>query len=299
MSETAVVDVIRHQGPMTGSQLFEASRMGVLSLWRQCRSSPSLHQERAGRRYLRLDRAVEGYARLSPSIRREFLTYTVWGLQYQTEAIRIRAAERQREIAAISLEKINLAREIAVAVLAGNELSGLAERACFLIAGDVVYNMAHRVPRPEKSTGEMVRGSDLDIVIITAAGVTEAQREALDHAIYEKKHFFLVHPDYREEVDYLIKSLDRVREQMAFDTFENMVACKIMDESRLLYGSRTLFQQVKGLLAARGIPGRIADLESRAAAEREKAEADLLGQGISSTASEHLFYTQEEGEEIY
>ncbi len=49
---------------------------------------PACWLRRTGRRYMRLDSAVEGYARLSPSIRREFLTYTLVGLAGQEERSR-------------------------------------------------------------------------------------------------------------------------------------------------------------------------------------------------------------------
>ena len=39
---------------------------------------------------------------------------------------------------------------------------------CILLGGDVVYGMAHDAPRTEHSTGLMVRGSDLDLVVNTA-----------------------------------------------------------------------------------------------------------------------------------
>jgi len=34
------------------------------------------------------------------------------------------------------------------------------------IAGDIVYNMAHNVPCPERSTGKLVKGSDMHIVVV-------------------------------------------------------------------------------------------------------------------------------------
>lgn len=302
MNEQYILAALHQSGPMTGAQLLTATRGDVLPLWRICRRCPALRQAMFGRRYLRLDRVVEGYARLSPSIRREFLTYTALGLEEHGDALDLRAAEWKRDRAAISQEKINLAREIAVAALAetggGDDPEG---NVCFLIAGDVTYNMAHRVPRPEKSTGEMVRGSDLDIIAITSNDLPPERAQALDNAIYKKKHFMLVHPDYREEVDYLVKDLRRVREQAAFDTFESMVACKIMDEGQLLYGSRALFQTVKNILRERRIPERLARMETLAAAERVEAEASLLALEESARTDQYnrLFFTQEEGEEIY
>jgi len=51
------------------------------------------------------------------------------------------------------------------------------------------------VPRPESSTGELVRGSDLDIVVVTDDELDPARRKALDRAIFQRKHYLLVHPN--------------------------------------------------------------------------------------------------------
>ena len=88
----------------------------ILELWRDCHA-PGLLLRRTGRRYLRLDSAVDGYARLSPSIRREFLTYTLVGLPGQ-EATPSKPAPSSWN-ADISREKIDLARESICMALAG------------------------------------------------------------------------------------------------------------------------------------------------------------------------------------
>src|SRR5665811_1909286 len=97
------------------------------------------------------------------------------------------------------------------------------------------YQMAHDVPRPERSTGKMVRGSDLDVVVIVDDRAPEVLVKALDDAIYQQKYRYLINPSVREEIDYIVKRLDRLREQAEFDTFKKMVACKILQEGVLLY----------------------------------------------------------------
>ena len=66
--------------PQTGAELREALGDDGFGQWKACMRSDRLAVRRVGRRYLRLDQKVEGYARLSPSILREFLTYSVVGL---------------------------------------------------------------------------------------------------------------------------------------------------------------------------------------------------------------------------
>ncbi|MBN1270418.1 MAG: hypothetical protein JXB04_12580, partial [Kiritimatiellae bacterium] len=212
-------------------------------------------------------------------------------------------AERLRhKTMAISRRKLELARDSMQSVLdALPHGAVVAEKTCFIIAGDITYDMAHDVPRPEQSTGEMVRGSDLDVIVVAEDDLPAAHVKELDNAVFKKKHFLLVHPDYREELDYVIKGMAKVRRQLEFDTFEHMVACKIMHEGQFLCGSPRVFRAVKDLIEERGIAQRLAALEARAQREREAAEHTLLKlpAGAAETDVLNLFYTREESEEIY
>ena len=96
--------------------------------------------------------------------------------------------------------------------------------------------MAHREPRPELSTSKMVNGSDLDIIIVTE-DLSKDMIKELDSLIYHKKYYLLKMPAYREELDYIIKDMDRVSQQSDFNCFEFMVASKILHEGELLFGS--------------------------------------------------------------
>jgi DNA-binding Lrp family transcriptional regulator len=301
ISEQDILQILDSDGPQTGAELAERTRTEPLPLWRVCRRSPEIHLEIVGRRYLRLDRAVEGYARLSPSIRREFLTYTFVGLAGNPEPTRQKAARLGEEIERISRYKYDLARDTMEEVVSQlPEGEAIRAAACFIIAGDVTYGMSHIVDRPEVSTGKMVHGSDLDIVVIATDDLPEDALESLDHAVYRRKSYLLFHPGYREEIDYIIKRLSKVHEQLRFDNLKSMIACKIMWEGQYLLGSRPLFDAVKALVDEHGIPARIAELEARATADRELAEAALLepAADASDTESRHLFYTLEEGDEI-
>lgn len=300
MTENDIVTIVSESGPLTGAELVEKTRMDVFTLWQACRRIPSLRTMKAGRRYLRLDRNVDGYARLSPSIRREFLTYTFVGLDTQQEALHDKTQKLQDEIREISQAKREIARESVVSAVDGlPQRDVILEKACFLIAGDVVYDMSHMVPRPEKSTGEMVKGSDLDIIIVIEDDLDPSIMDALDRTIHKRKHLVLVND--REEIDYLIKTMSRVKEQLKFDLFSSMVACKILEEAELLYGSRLVCEKVKSLLSEQGITRRLNELERQAAEERELAEAQLLEINPESDRSEYLnlFYTRAEEDEIY
>jgi hypothetical protein len=282
--------------------LLENAHMEALPLWQACRQTSQLRAECIGRRYVRLDRTVEGYARLSPSIRREFLTYTILGLEEQQAELEARAQKLRKEISLISRNKRDVAKNaIADTVPSLPDWRSISERVCFIIAGDIVYDMAHAVPRPEVSTGRMVQGSDLDIIVIADDSVPQEALHALDAAILKRKYLLLIQPNYQEEIDYIVKHMAKVRQQLQFDSFQHMIASKIIHEGEFLYGSEAVYQQAKALEAQFGVPEKLALLEQRAIADRMEAEKRLLQSDASAidSASLNLFYTHEEGDEIY
>jgi hypothetical protein len=295
-------DLLAAHGPCTGAELLDLVDVEVFSLWKACCTQPGIVMRRVGRRYLRLDRTVEGYARLSPSIRREFLTYTVVGVAGQMGEIATRCLELQRGFVRISQYKRELARDVIRRIVESSpNQERLRAHVCYMIAGDVTYGMAHTVERPEPSTGRPVRGSDLDVVVISDEEFSESEREALDGTIYQEKWYLLVMPQLREEIDYVIKDMAKVRTQLSFDSFRHMVACKILHESELLYGSEELFARIKRLVDEFGIPDKLAQLEERAIRDRKMAEMQLVELPVAACtpACQHLFFTTEEREEIY
>ena len=300
MSEERIVAALSASGPMTGAALVEKTGIEVLPLWQMCRKSSVIRAEIVGRRYLRLDRNVEGYSRLSPSIRREFLTYTFIGLENQLEDLGRKTESFRRVTDGISLEKRDVAGQAIVSTLEiMPDTEEILAKTCFILAGDVVYGMAHTVSRPEKSTGEMVRGSDLDIIVVTEDDLDPALSRALDDYMHKRKHLLLVNE--REEIDYLIKTVSRVREQLKFDIFSSMVASKILHEGEFLYGNPQLYRGVKQLIEECGIAEKLAAMEREAVRNRELAETQLLGIDAEKDSSEYLnlFFTQAEEDEIY
>lgn len=293
---------LEREGALTGAELLEATGLEVFRLWRTCLDEDDLAWRVVGRRYLRLDRAVDGYARLSPSIKREFLTYTVVARSAHADELERRAEALLQSARAISREKELLARVRLRGVFEEVRADERAADAlCMIIAGDVVYDMAHAVDRPEPSTGKMVRGSDLDVVVITRDGTPADLIEELDRTIHREKYQLLTHPTYREEIDYIIKPLEKVRAQIRFDTFEHMVASKILHEGRFLLGSRAFFDELKQLLRGAGVPSKLASMERDARAYRLDGEVRLKGLRGEPTLEDlqRFFYTKEEVPEIY
>jgi hypothetical protein len=299
--EEAIVGLVGARGPLTGFEIQKEIRTDSLLLWRACRTSGRLEVRSVGTRYMRLDRHVDGFARLSPSILREFLTYCVVGLPGDRAALDARCLALGDRIREISRLKFDRALRMVLDVMEEYEdAAEMAGRICFIIAGDIVYNMAHDVPRPERSTGKLVKGSDIDLVVVTDDDVADGPIGRLDELIYRRKYRMLIDPAVNEEVDYKIKRLMRVREQAAFDDFKRMVAVKILDEGVFLHGSEEIFRAVKDIIRERGLDGRLAELEARAHVFRSRAEMSILdgrlnGEKIKET---HLFYSAEEFEEF-
>ena len=296
-----LIGILGNRGPLTGKELTMETGMDTFTAWKSCTNSRHIVTCIVGKRYLRLDIKVDGYARLSPSIMREFLNYTIIGLKGQKAAIAARAVQVEKEIATISKRKIELARDTIRRLVENHqERASIINKACFIIAGDVVFDMAHAEPRPEASTGELVRGSDLDIIIVTE-GLPDQLHKSLDSVIYKEKYNLLMNPASKEELDYIIKDLAAVDEQFHFTDFKAMVASKILDEGQYLYGSRSIYNQIRQMLISYQIPEKICLLERKAQRSRIEAERSLLS---ASETTDHdqlmaLFYTTEEKEEIF
>ncbi len=272
--------------------------MEGLRLWQACFNAPRLAVRTVGTRYLRLDRRLPGFGRLSPSIYRSFLTYSVIGLKNSHHRLAERATELHGHIEAVSRSKLDVAFQTVSGLAA--EMEDVEKRACFIIAGDIVYNMSHSVPRPERSTGKMVNGSDIDLVVVASDQCSQAYINRLDDAIYREKTRLLLTPHLREEVDYVVKPFRRVRAQVRFDSFAHMLACKILQEGTFLYGNETLFQDVKALLHAEGVVDKLKRMETSARAHRLNAEEILKHISHENLSQEtlNLFYPSEESEEF-
>ncbi len=299
--EDAIVELIRAEGPLTGAEIRDRVKGESLALWQTCRSCPALEMRTLGRQYLRLDQQVEGYARLSPSILREFLTYSVTGLASDPESLEKRVREISSRIDEVSGMKQELANGFVDNIRKQFAEDWPEDKMCVILAGDVVYRMAHKVPRPERSTGMLVRGSDIDLVFILADDVPDDFAKRLDDAIYRSKYMALVTPSVREEIDYVVKNMARVHEQLQFDTFKRKIACKILHEGVLLRGSQPMFDGIKSLLRSRGVVQALEDLERQARASRAERQGYLLRHSHAEKMTiedRTLFYSAEESEEF-
>ena len=180
------------------------------------------------------------------------------------------------------------------------EASVKQHQICFIIAGDIVYNMAHDVRRPERSTGRLVKGSDIDLIVVVDDTLPDASLNRLDDIIYRKKYRMLINPAINEELDYIIKRLALIRDQARFEDFKQMVAVKILREGLMLYGSEDLFYTVKKIIEEKRLPEKLDELQRLAELFRRKAEESILGNTMDKEEIKklHLFYSVEELEEF-
>jgi hypothetical protein len=299
--QDAIISLIGEKGPLTGLEIKKEIDIDSLLLWKACKTSERLQVRTVGKRYMRLDRHVDGFARLSPSILREFFTYSVVGLTSDRVLLEEKCTEVANRIHEISRYKFQLAREMVGEIMERFEdrESG-NHQICFIIAGDIVYDMAHDVPRPERSTGRLVRGSDIDLVVVVDDNIPDTSIQRLDELIYQKKYRMLISPVINEEVDYKIKRLALIRNQARFDDFKHMVAIKILQEGLLVYGSEDLFHSVKAIIKENGLPEKLDELETLAEVFRNKAENSILDASLDKEEIKkmHLFYSAEEFEEF-
>ncbi len=296
-----LLKILAQKGPLTGKDLVKETGLDIFSAWKKCNVSERVLNLTVSKRYLRLDKKIDGYARLSPSIMREFLNYTIIGLEIQKPVMQIMVQDLHQEIADISARKMNLAWDTALRII--NHCSDsklLKEQVVFIIAGDVVFNMAHSEPRPELSTGELVKGSDLDLIIV-ANNLPDKTLQEIDRIVYNEKYSLLVNPVSKEELDYIIKNIDVVAEQLRFSSFKSMIASKILYEGLYLAGSEKLHKTIKEMLIDFGIKEKIDSMEKKAIKDRAEAES-ILSRALVSEITEELmslFYTTEEKEEIF
>ena len=79
-----VVDAIERIGPMLGKELVEQlPERNYLELWQACFTSPDILISHFSRYYLRYDITREDSIRLSPSILRDFLSFTLFSTSDQ------------------------------------------------------------------------------------------------------------------------------------------------------------------------------------------------------------------------
>lgn len=273
--KAAIHDDLRKHGPMLGKELCERHPdKPYLAMWQACYSDLSIQISHFSRYYLRYDITREDLVRLSPSILRDFLSFTLFSMPGQRDAVIARQVGLSNHHREISLQKIRIAQTLLLDIL-GWLPPEEVPKLCAFIAGDLSYFLGHDEPRKVKQTGDLVNGSDIDIIIVHD-GLDEDAVRRIDADMLTAKQFYLRSPMHRHEVDYICKPLSRMYDQFAYSDIHEKIASKIVYESLFLAGSLELYGRIRDEMEASGARLKIEDDFDEGLARRKSAMQTLL-----------------------
>jgi hypothetical protein len=291
-------DIIRRlidRGPLLGRELLESlGPVDQFELWRSCFTFDTLQISSFARYYLRYDISRAEYIRLSPSIIRDFLTYTIVALPHQRSDLHRRHLILCNQHRDISLSKVRIVTELFREI--EGRLSDASRRSiCAFVAGDIAYFMGHAEQRPSVS-GKIMSGSDIDIIIVHTKDAAAEDLKLIDQSLTMRKAQLLKHPDYRQELDFIIKPIERVAQQVGYETIDDKIASKIIFESLLIWGSSDVYLRLKDLLDTSGASDKIRADFLVAIEERTQAINAILSskEQIMSGNTKSLFYATQE-----
>lgn len=264
------------EGPMLGKELHARfSEYSHLALWQACFQDLGIHVSHFAGYYLRFDITREDLIRLSPSVLRDFLSFTLISLPHQRGEALARQVEISNLHREISQRKIALARNMLSEILRKLDFS-LQRQICAFIAGDNAYFLGHDEPREVEELGQLVRGSDIDIVIIHEDTLDPSIVDMIESEMMKSKTYLLRHPDHRQEVDFICKPRSKMFRQFRYDTIREKIASKIAYESLFVAGSVQFYMQIIEQLEFSGVKPKIEADFRRAAAGRQSAMQALL-----------------------
>ena len=142
----------------------------------------------------------------------------------------------------------------------------------------------------------MVKGSDIDIVIILSDSLPDSIQNKIDSDMIALKNYYLRHPQYRHEIDFITKRQSTMERQLQYADIHDKIASKIAYESMFLGGSLTLYMEVRDAMISTGVDRLIeADFE-HALKDRKHAMQKLLLASSDDIDEEtrSLFYFSQE-----
>ena len=293
--QTRIIETLEREGPLLGKELCARQPAEPhLRMWQACFTAMDIQISHFSRYYLRYDITRDDMVRLSPSILRDFLSFTLFSLPGQREAVIERQVLLSNYHREVSLAKIRIARTILIDIL-DRIPDAQHAKICAFIAGDLAYFLGHSEPREVRQSGEMVRGSDIDIIIVHDR-LDDEYVELIDREMMQAKNFYLRHPAHRQEVDYICKPVERMFSQFSYSDINQKIASKIVYESLFLAGSIALYGAIKDEMEASGARGLIEQdfaygLDDRKGAMRAllKADPDTIDENTESL----FFFSQE------
>ena len=266
--------ILAETGPITGGALSarldeSGEAVSPIALWRTVYSVRRFRIYNCARYYLRYDILRGNELRLSPSILRDFLTFSLVYMPEQKVSVveaGTRLANRHR---AISLRKLGRARQALLKL--PKDLQDVITRHCVVfLSGDVAYYLAHDTPRRHAQLQTPLKGSDIDIVIVTNAEAPPDKMRQIESELLTIKKIYLLTPTIREEIDFIVKPIDRMMEQLAYTTIHDKIASKILYESYFLMGRTDMYESMIQNMVMRGTRARIESDFETALRERQQ-----------------------------
>ena len=273
---TQIQNVLQQEGPQTGSQLSgKLPHIDDVAIWRACYGSNEIRVNNCARYYLRYDILRGNQLRLSPSILRDFLTFSLIYLTDQMVEIVEGGTMLANHFRTVSLQKLSWARE---ALLQLNEdLQEVLTNHCVVfLSGDIAYYLAHETKRTHSQLGVEVNGSDIDIVIVTNREAPPDKIARIESQLLTTKKIYLTTPHIREELDFIVKPIDRMLGQLAYADIHQKIASKILYESYFLMGRVDIYQNLMRHLKLSGTWDRIERDFEIALGQRKDTIAKIL-----------------------
>ncbi len=286
------------RGPIPGGALCDAMPdIPPIVIWRIFHSRRDLRVQNCARYYLRYDVRRENTLRLSPSILRDFLTFSL--VHLPGDHVRVVQAgtllsNRHRRI---SLKKLGLARRALLRL--PQELQDEITRHCVVfLSGDISYYLAHATKRRHEQLGTPVRGSDIDIVIIANAQADPDKLKQIEAELLTTKQLYLMSPNIREELDFIVKPIGRMLDQLEYRDIHEKIASKILYESIFLMGRVDIYESLMQNMTLRGTRSRIEEDFNTALGERQQTIAKILALPPEASADDpmvaSLFFASQE-----
>lgn len=288
--------MLKEKGPLIGKEIvFLFPRVDQLKIWQTCFQNPEFLISHFASYYLRYDVTREDQVRLSPSILRDFLSFTLFGLHDQRDLMVERQAHFANYHRDISRKKLAVAQTAVNSIF--EQISRDARRkTCAFIAGDLSYYLAHDEPREHKASGEMIRGSDIDIIIVHENDLEDEWSDFMRSEMLSLKSFYLRHPDYRQELDFIVKPRAKLIRQFRYNDIRDKIASKIMYESMFLGGALSLYLGMGDEMRRAGVDVLIEQDFTHALEDRKGVMHKLLGRDIDIQDPEiqSLFFFSQE-----
>lgn len=293
-----IIELIRENGPSSGVQLSEwLEGIPPINLWRACYVSRQIRIRNCARYYLRYDITRDNVLRLSPSILRDFLTFSLIYLPEQAVTAVEGGTLLANKFRSISLRKLSRARQ-ALLELDAELQRELNDHCVVFLSGDIAYFLAHDTRRQHATLDVPVNGSDIDIVIVTNNEADPVKIKAIEDGLLKIKRLFLLMPQVREELDFIVKPFDKMLDQLAYGDIHQKIASKILYESYFLMGRVDIYESLMRHLELRGTRAKIeADFET-ALTERKNTISTILAlkpeESVKDREVASLFFASQE-----